>query len=674
MSFDAKRLLELLPELYRVRDAEQGGPLRDLLGVVADQLTILEDDLDQLYDDQFVETCAAWVLPYIGDLVGVRALPSATPGRLTPRAEVANTIAYRRRKGTAAVLEDLARDVTSYPARALEFFQILATTQFLNHRRPGNRSFVSVRDAARLEDLGGAFEQLPGKQDLTHNVEVRGVAHDGGRYNIPNVGIFLWRLLAQPLTAAPAVSDASNPLRHFRFHPLGVDAPLVNLPVPEREMAALARPASVPGPISRRRLDASLRGGAHTDPLYGRSLALAFASGVAAAPLAVEPASSIIACDLSDDATHGPWARTPREFGDPANAGRLLFAIDPVLGRIKASQDLNRQLLVSAHHAFAADIGGGEYERTSSFEVSGATPRSVSGGASIQNALNALGSTGGIVELTDNHRYAANLNVPAHPSVELRAANKRRATLVLSADLAVGGAPTSAVTLNGLLIGGAPVRAAGGLRLLRLRHLTLVPTAGMPSLIITSPDVLVEIDSCILGAIRAHPDATVRITNSIVDASSESEPAFADAAGTGEGARLVVENSTIIGRVNTAELELASNTIFMGRVVARRRQLGCLRFCYVPLDSEVPRRFRCQPTGAADEHRVRPVFASTRYGAATYGLLAGTCPIEIRRGADDESELGAFHDLYHPQREDHLRARLGEYLRFGLEVGIFYAT
>jgi hypothetical protein len=36
--------------------------------------------------------------------------------------------------------------------------------------------------------------------------------------------------------------------------------------------------------------------------------------------------------------------------------------------------------------------------------------------------------------------------------------------------------------------------------------------------------------------------------------------------------------------------------------------------------------------------------------------------------------MGVFHDLYQPQRESHLRTRLDEYLRFGLEAGILYAS
>jgi hypothetical protein len=36
--------------------------------------------------------------------------------------------------------------------------------------------------------------------------------------------------------------------------------------------------------------------------------------------------------------------------------------------------------------------------------------------------------------------------------------------------------------------------------------------------------------------------------------------------------------------------------------------------------------------------------------------------------------MGAYHQLYEPQRIANLQARLDEYLRFGLEAGIFLAS
>jgi hypothetical protein len=36
--------------------------------------------------------------------------------------------------------------------------------------------------------------------------------------------------------------------------------------------------------------------------------------------------------------------------------------------------------------------------------------------------------------------------------------------------------------------------------------------------------------------------------------------------------------------------------------------------------------------------------------------------------------MGAFHDLMQPQREASLRDQLREYLRFGLDAGVFYVN
>ena len=128
-----------------------------------------------------------------------------------------------------------------------------------------------------------------------------------------------------------------------------------------------------------------------------------------------------------------------------------------------------------------------------------------------------------------------------------------------------------------------------------------------------------------------------------------------------------------------------------------RRQKGCVRYCYVAAGSRTPRRFECQPdlvlaavaerfargeittaqrdaAQAAEQARVEPVFNSTRYGTPAYGQLAGTCAPEITTGADDESEIGAFHDLYQPQRAANLRTRLDEYTPAGMDAGIINAT
>ena len=158
-----------------------------------------------------------------------------------------------------------------------------------------------------------------------------------------------------------------------------------------------------------------------------------------------------------------------------------------------------------------------------------------------------------------------------------------------------------------------------------------------------------------------------------------------------------IQTSTILGTTKLHSLD-ASESIFDGIVQIRRRQIGCIRFSHVlrkevkgepPLEkvylSQTPRRYRCQPdlalTGVTDESlkecirsRLRSVYTSRIYGKPEYAQLSLTCAEEIRTGAEDGSEMGVFNHLKQPQREANLREALNEYLRFGLEAGIFYVT
>jgi hypothetical protein len=694
MSYDPDKLYNLLPSVHRVRDVEQGEPLRELLSLITRQVGILEEDLEQLYDNQFIETCAPWVLPYIGDLIGYRSLHPIGPDQLTPRAEVANTIGYRRRKGTASVLEQLARDVTGWNARAVEFFQLLEWTQFMNHIRPANFYAPDLRQWEPLERLGTAFETT------AHTVDVRHIERSEGKYNIPNIGIFLWRLNAYRLhgSLAARVDD-----HRFLFHPLGVNTPLFNRPQTEKSITHLAEPINVPEPISRRVLDASL------GDYYGAELSM-FIEGFAIGDLS--------ACNLSDANASGTiWAHTP------PNA---LVAIDPVLGRISFRDAQAEPPRVMFHYGFSAAMGGGEYERTPTFDAALGPVETVASPGPIQSALDARAG-GGIVELSDSGRFEETPSIALNPGVrlEFRAANEHRPTLIMAGPLDITGGANAEVTLNGLLIAGGPIRILSALgdtlRKVRLLHCTLVPglslgidgtpgSPGTPSLLIehTETPIQIEIDHCIVGAIHAPPNANVLIRHSIVDANSDTALAYSDLDGTGAGGTVSVVNSTIIGTMHTELLKLASNTIFLSRtedgsapIRSERRQTGCVRFSWLPLEARVPRRYRCQPDleigerikaaleespthTISDAERqaikatvvatVVPAFTSLRYTNPGYCQLRLSVPEQIRSGADDEAEMGVFHDLFQPQRESNIRARLREYLRFGLEAGVFYET
>src|SRR5215472_1488233 len=235
MSTSSPGLFEQLPALYRLRDAQLAqsltllttaesaqlqtlralppplspdqqaqldlltakaarGPLQSLLMLIDEQFQLLADDLLQRYDDQFIETCAPWVIPYLGDLIGYQPVNGIAPAVANPRAEVANTVSFRRRKGTVLVLEQLARDVTGWGAHAVEFFKVLADTQYMNHIRPCNHYAPDLRRWEPREYMDTGFD------GTAHTVDVRRVASERGRYGIQNVGIFLWSLNSYSLT------------------------------------------------------------------------------------------------------------------------------------------------------------------------------------------------------------------------------------------------------------------------------------------------------------------------------------------------------------------------------------------------------------------------------------------------------------------------------------------
>jgi hypothetical protein len=245
----SEQLYELLPAVHRLRDADNDNALQRLLQAIAEQVGLVEENIVQLYDDWFIETCEEWLVPYIGDLLGVRGLNQIQESGFTQRARIANSLAYRRRKGTATMLEQLARDTTLWPARVVEFFQLLATTQYINHLRPANLRTPDLRQVDLLDQLDGPFDRIAHTADVRRISNEKVSAIGRGRYNIPNVGIFLWRLQSYTLRdAAPQPAGGTNDGR-FTFSPLGATLPLFHKPQTEETITHLAEPADVPDPI-----------------------------------------------------------------------------------------------------------------------------------------------------------------------------------------------------------------------------------------------------------------------------------------------------------------------------------------------------------------------------------------------------------------------------------------
>ncbi|HEX6288351.1 MAG TPA: hypothetical protein VFZ66_04130 [Herpetosiphonaceae bacterium] len=540
------KLYPLLPAIYRIRDAEQGEPLKALLTVLAEQLQVVEDDIARLYDNWFVETCDEWVAPYIGDLLRVRGLHPVSTTTFSQRAQVANTLRYRRRKGTATMLEQLARDTTGWNARAVEFFQLLATTQHVNHIRLQNVRTPDLRNIDALELLDTPFDTI------AHTADVRRIARGRGRHNIPNIGLFLWRLQAFPLLKTDAAADGPG---RFRFSSLGNDLPLFNQPQTETDIGSTAAEINVPGVLRRYPLYAELEA-LRQALVDGDPPRLAYFADPQVLQIFLPgqtdpvPPEEILICHLAD------WREPPatKEYTrrDGTTVARAItVAVDPLLGRIAFPAGVAPGgVRVSYAYGFSGNVGGGPYERrrppqqpgdSQPFRVDpiadpsafGSLIRVPSPGINTIGAALAIWNPATprtVIQIDDSRTYAEDLTIAlTDTELIIQAANTQRPTLL--GDIALSGGDRQArLTINGLLIAGQ-IRVQDNLPELNLLHCTLVPgrhldetgqptEPGRPSVVVDAANdrLRLTIERSIVGPLRLPATMDwVRAQDSIID-------------------------------------------------------------------------------------------------------------------------------------------------------------
>jgi hypothetical protein len=540
------RLYKLLPAIHRLRDLEQGEPLRLLLAIIAEQVGLVEADIGRLYDNWFIETCDEWLVPYRGDLLGVRGLHQISPTGFTQRATVANTLSYRRRKGTATMLEQLARDTTLWPARAVEFFELLSTTQYLNHLRLHSLATPDLRQANTLALLDTPFNAI------AHTAEVRRIAVERGQVNIPNVGLFLWRLVAYPLSQITPRAVTQPADGRYSFASLGYDAPLFNRPQTEETISHLAGETNVPDAIR---------------PLAFHLDLAAYQTQNAAIPAPDRPQNSVyygpdaslmlerdgqpvnpidvVCMNLSD------WARPPSgQVGLDVSRGRIAFALGETPGQVTATY----------RYGFSGDLGGGPYDRRRLVDPGQPLPEpylnsvaapaglglllKVSGSdfdtlAAALGQWQALGQPDAVIQIEDSRTYEEDLAIPMTAAdLVIQAKNNERPTLI--GNIAVSGSVEGRLALDGLLIAGSLVVGPGhSLRQLNLSHCTFVPGVSLdlsgrpqqpetPSLTVQAPNdhLRLRLERCLSGPLRLPAELiSLHVEDSLIESPRRGQPA-----------------------------------------------------------------------------------------------------------------------------------------------------
>ncbi len=423
MNKEKDRLYNLLPSVYRRKDAKEGFPLKAFFSVLSDEMELVEADIENLYNNMFVETCDEWALPYIGGLLGITDLIDEKNMITSQRRRIANAMKYRRSKGVAAILENVARDVTGWEARAVEYFGFVSMTETVMNPSGEKGRILDLRNRCAMEQLYTPFSFMSHMADMRRiGAKKRGKRKRSGKIDTKNIGLFLWRIRSYASGDCEACKKGDG---LFTFDAAGLDRKLFNKPLAESDLTTISAPENLPIPMGRNLLSRSLEDyknenaitAAEHRPENGRFYGSERGLNIKMSGSLISP-MHIISADLSEwkkpasfkfqkhvlkglksymdefsliplKELSGKSFYNEEEFIAAvkkrinideniekviSDLARIDAAIDVELGRIAFPETREfseeEKVLVNYHYGFAGDIGGGTYDRT--FDISGA--------------------------------------------------------------------------------------------------------------------------------------------------------------------------------------------------------------------------------------------------------------------------------------------------------------
>lgn len=740
-TYFAEKLWEMIPAFYREEDglAQNPGVLRAIVEIVAQQASYLRRSNDRLWDDQFIDLCDSWAIPYIADLFGTRLVSSLnTRGR---RVDVAKTIYYRRRKGTLRVLEELISDIAGWEGIVVEEFRRLARTfHGLDPKPPVGSGRFTLTPAGGYADLrrprGSELADGP-FDEYFHSADVRRQRGRDGRYNIPKLGFHLYRLPSLKLHGVVPMPGPDN--RSFTFDPSGRDVPLFmrrgrgedfdwetwrssrewELPAPMRCRVlghaeyviteALIKDLVDNQGLGQTSADAlrKLRNITFTSEASLRRAVGTLPNNVMRAILLGALIEDCGKCVLLAKSVRVQTAPGTDVKSDLITSGNLInwtvppaskrLVIDPERGRMRfRGRPPGAALKVDYHYGFSAGIGAGAYDRSAFIETptvavlfnSAATPATTIIPATAIDA--GTMAVKGVTQIGDSSTFGPVADQHAIHNAQVQAENFERPYLrlasdwVLESDINTG----AFLTLEGLWIGGAGMFSlvlSGSFEQVTIRHCTLDP-GGIDAqknpiyplgLVIEAAIQHLVIDHSITGPISIQSPGVVEkltVQDSIVQSINPAVAAIDMPTGEVEMFRTTVLGAIRIDRLNASEALIAGQPLpgtpsFPGSANVTDTQNGCFRFSAALEGSRVPHPY--------ESHFIRDTnhfFTSRTFGQPGYAQLSETALQGLLTGAENGSEIGAFSSLLNPIRLEGLRAKVDEFMPFGLIPVFIFET
>jgi hypothetical protein len=722
-----EKLWEMIPPVYRYEDGKDENPnkgvLRSFVGLLASQATVLRRSNDHLWDDQFIELCQDWAVPYLADLLGTRLVSSLN--KRARRTDVAKTIYYRRRKGTLRILEELIRDITGWDGKVFENFRRLARTRhgldpepeglggLLTRTLPGG--WADLRSAHGSELTNGPFDEFH------HTADMRKHIGNDGRYGITKLAFHLYPLTINIVTNSTpfAISEIDG---FYGFDPSGRSIPLfmpdfrpkdfdwskswcsaleweLASPIPCRLLAhseyvinetiiqelvsdfGLSVPAAedlhkISGLRFRdeTRLNMVLQSLPSSAELMTQNIYLYLLdkglaedcgkSVLLAKAVHVTENGTTVSPELisAGDLKNVPSLPLPASISliiDPKR-GKFLFRNPPSADKVK----------VTYHYGFPGKIGAGTYDRTGFIESE--TVNTIFGGAEItaikfhHNKIN---------QINDSLTYGPVPDKAGIKKLTLRASDEQRPFICLNRDWVLTGlGEDSELCLDGLWIGSSvlcQLVIKGTFKCVVIRHCTIDP--GNDPLVVKNlkgdplnpVPLLIEgkIDYLLIDSCITGPilaGGNGHIENIIIRDSIVQSIDGNPALNIIEGL-VNTTRITVLGDIMVHRLQ-ASETLINGTAKVTDTQHGCFRFSAANANSILPSKY--------ESHQFPPnqpnLFTSRNFGEPGYAQLSEAAPAELNEGGENGCEIGAFNSLINAVKKESLLKKVEEYMPFGL--------
>jgi hypothetical protein len=468
------RLWASLPAIYRgelgpamfadigTATTDSQSALLELVNRIGRQIAVVRRSIDGLWADQSIETCADWAIPYIGYLVATHIV--AGLDARGQRLDVANTIGWRRRKGTVTVLDAVARDITGWGIHVQEAFRRLARNRHNLDPRVGGRppaipgsaageslpaaerliesltrtpagGFADLRSAPGALLTGGPFDQA------FHHADLRRGGGAAGWHGTEKLVVYCWRLQSLEVTGGTPV-PVSGHVGEYAFDPTGREIPLF-LPPPKdtADITGTTDAWQVPGPLTSGVLRVM---GAH-------------------APAAYQVSGGTVTVD----------------------------DVRPESGTFRLSAPRGT-IDVSYHYGFGGQIGAGTTDPASTVPLHVAHEILVEPGRDLESTLRSA-RAGHTITLTDSRTHSAvsGVNAATEPlaaharqgPLTVRARPGRRPVIRLAEDSqpwVFTGGPDARVVLDGLLVSGGDIVLRGPFDHVKIVGCTLDPGTADP--------------------------------------------------------------------------------------------------------------------------------------------------------------------------------------------------